>query len=392
LAVATLAAAIALNVAIGAGAEAATRPLVAPTTSSSTAPPGPGRATAGGGVATGSPTPTATPTPLQEPVATALSRTSGGTAARTTVVMRGVAMVNVARVVVGSRTAQELTVLSPTELRFVVPEADGFAPGTAAISLVSATDHARIDTRFTWTYAVRTGADREMAYAATHWNLRRSSRFGYIPKNDCVNFVSQLLLARGWHESADWWNDGPVSRTVTSRKTVLVPTKVTVLVPTKVAATATPAVTGEPARTAPGKTVPKKVVRTAQKKVVKTVPRKVVTTVEKVVTTVDASAAWVSSTAMSRWLETRPDLATRLPYGRRADVRIGDIVQFDWSGVGSSWDHTAVVSKIVTGANGAVDIWYAEHTNHQLYGGSIAALLKSPEYAHLRVQFWRLEH
>jgi hypothetical protein len=271
-------------------------------------------------------------------------------------------------VLVGDQDAEQLTLLSPTGIRFVIPQAEGFAPGTVAITLVSATDGARIRTHFTWTYAVRSAVDREMAYAATHWNRRVSARFGYIPKNDCVNFTSQLLTARGWHETAAWWNDGPVSRTVKKKKTVVVPTKVTV--------TTTSTVKGVP------------VVKTA----VKTVPKKVVKTVKKVVTTVDASAAWVSSTAMSRWLASRPDLATHLTYGQRAEVQVGDVVQFNWRGVGSWWDHTAVVSKIVVQPNGTQVVWYAEHTNHQLYGGSIGALKKLAAYQHMRVQFWHLKH
>jgi hypothetical protein len=282
--------------------------------------------------------------------------------------MRGRAMANVARVVVGDQDAQQLTLLSPTEIRFVIPEADDFAPGTVAISLISATDHARITTRYTWTYAVLGAVDREMRYAATNWDRHVSARFGYIPKNDCVNFTSQLLEARGWHESAAWWNDGPVHRTVTRTKTITVRTKRTV--------TTTATVHGKPVK----------------KTAVKVVPKKVVKTVKKVVTTVDASATWVSSTAMSAWLASRPDLATRLTYDRRAEVQVGDVVQFNWSGVGSGWDHTAVVSKIVIEPNGTQKIWYAEHTNHQLYGGSIGALRRLPGYAHMRVQFWQLKH
>ena len=367
LAVATLVAGLAVNVALGSGADALTATIGASPASSRTTPtrgpaPVPTRAVTPG------PTPTPTPTPLPEPVATWISRTSGGTAARLTVWMRGSSMANVARVVVGDQDAQQLTLLAPTEIRFVIPEAVGFAPGTARISLVSVTDGARIATPYRWTYSVRTGVDRELAYAVANWDSHASARFGYIPKNDCVNFTSQLLEARGWHESGSWWNDGPVSRTVTGKKTVMVPAKVKV--------TTTAKVHGKSVRTS----------------AVKTVSKKVVKTVKKVVTTVDASAAWVSSTAMSDWLASRPDLATRLTYGQRARVQIGDVVQFNWSGVGSSWDHTAVVSKILVEPNGAVDIWYAEHTNHQLYGGSIGALITSPEFAHLRVQFWRLEH
>jgi hypothetical protein len=368
VAVATLVAGLAVNVALGTGADALTGSLGMTSSPAPSITSTPDTAPAPVGTATPSPTPTPTPTPLPEPVATSLSRTSGGTAARRTVWMRGRSMANVARVVVGDQDAQQLTLLSPTEIRFVIPEADGFAPGAVAISLVSATDHARIATPYRWTYAVRSAVDREMAYAAATWDRHASARFGYIPKNDCVNFTSQLLEARGWHESAAWWNDGPVSRTVKGRKTVMVPAKVTVKTTAKVH----------------GKTVTTTAVKTVRKKVVKTV--------KKVVTTVDASATWISSTAMSDWLASRPDLATRLTYGQRADAQVGDVVQFNWNGVGSSWDHTAVVSKIVVEPNGTQDIWYAEHTNHQLYGGSIGALSRLSGYQHMRVQFWRLKH
>jgi hypothetical protein len=402
VAVATLLAGLALNAAIGSGAEALTRPFVTATASSSSTPPTPDPALAPVGPATPSPTPTPTPTPtpLPEPVATSLSSVRGGTAALRTVRMHGSSMANVARVVVGDQDAQRLTLVSPTEIRFVIPEAEDFVPGTAPISLVSATDGARITTRYTWTYAVLSAVDREMAYAAAHWDQHRSTRFGYIPKNDCVNFASQLLKARGWHESADWWNDGPVSRTVTIKKTVTVPTKVTITTP---ATKSKPVVktTKKPAakttvKPAPKTTVkpvpPKTTVKPMPKTVVKTVLKKIVRTVKKVVTTVDASPTWVSSTAMSHWLASRPDLATHLTYRQRSEVRVGDIVQFNWSGVGSSWDHTAVVSKIVIDPSGAQRIWYAEHTNHQLYGGSIGALMRLPGYTHMHVQFWRLKH
>jgi hypothetical protein len=377
LAAATLLAGLVLNVVAGPGAEALTGSLGAaaapsPSTSSTLEPAGTPVATTATTsptpTPTATPTPTPTATPLPEPVATALSSRSGGTAARRTVWMHGRAMANVARVVVGNQDAQQLTLLSPTELRLVIPEAEDFAPGSVAISLISATDHAWIATPYRWTYAVRSAVDREMRYAATNWDQHASARFGYIPKNDCVNFTSQLLVARGWHESAVWWNDGPVSRTVTSKKTVEVPTKVTI--------TTTVTVKGKPVK----------------QHTVKTVQKKVRKTVKKAVTTVDASAPWVSSTAMSAWLASRHDLASHLSYAQRAAVRVGDIVQFNWSGAGSSWDHTAVVSKIVIERNGAQHIWYAEHTNHQLYGGSIGALMRLPGYTHMRVQFWHLRH
>jgi hypothetical protein len=45
---------------------------------------------------------------------------------------------------------------------------------------------------------------REMAYAARYWKHRNVERFGDLKGTDCVNFVSQALLARGWKMTPQW--------------------------------------------------------------------------------------------------------------------------------------------------------------------------------------------
>ncbi|GLI26715.1 hypothetical protein ARHIZOSPH14_09570 [Agromyces rhizosphaerae] len=47
----------------------------------------------------------------------------------------------------------------------------------------------------------------QLEYAHAHWRERDSERFGYIPNNDCVNFTSQTLFARGWEQDSAWWHD-----------------------------------------------------------------------------------------------------------------------------------------------------------------------------------------
>jgi len=47
----------------------------------------------------------------------------------------------------------------------------------------------------------------QLEYAHAHWRERDSEQFGYIPNNDCVNFTSQTLFARGWEQDAEWWHD-----------------------------------------------------------------------------------------------------------------------------------------------------------------------------------------
>jgi hypothetical protein len=47
----------------------------------------------------------------------------------------------------------------------------------------------------------------QLTYASRHWDETTSEQFGYLDENDCVNFASQTLLARGWAEDDEWWFD-----------------------------------------------------------------------------------------------------------------------------------------------------------------------------------------
>jgi hypothetical protein len=51
------------------------------------------------------------------------------------------------------------------------------------------------------------GVAAQLAYAFEHWDDTESDTFGYLDDNDCVNFTSQSLLARGWAEDDEWWYD-----------------------------------------------------------------------------------------------------------------------------------------------------------------------------------------
>jgi hypothetical protein len=47
----------------------------------------------------------------------------------------------------------------------------------------------------------------QLEYAYAHWDDADSERFGVIDENDCVNFTSQTLFARGWATDDEWWYD-----------------------------------------------------------------------------------------------------------------------------------------------------------------------------------------
>jgi hypothetical protein len=47
----------------------------------------------------------------------------------------------------------------------------------------------------------------QLEYVQAHWDDTESELFGYLDENDCVNFASQSLLARGWETDDEWWYD-----------------------------------------------------------------------------------------------------------------------------------------------------------------------------------------
>ena len=276
------------------------------------------------------PTPAPTPAPIAfEPWATALSQVSGHSAVQRHVRITGTRFLPVtgvsaglAAVLVNGTRADDLVVRSDTSATFLMGAAPSFQPGAVSITLESG-DDVSVPTALTFTYTTTSGLDKQMAYAGSHWTLTSSATFGYIPGNDCADFTSQTLLARGWKQSWQWYDTGAAPKT-----------KLPI-----------------------------------------------------------ASATWVSSTAMSDWLRTRPDLVKHLSYAQadRDQVAVGDIVQFNWNIKTSPgvWQHTAVVSKVVNLPNGHHDFYYTAHTNNQLFGGTTGYLVAGNKY--LRIQFWHLK-
>ncbi|MEJ3405350.1 amidase domain-containing protein [Rathayibacter sp. YIM 133350] len=129
----------------------------------------------------------------------------------------------------------------------------------------------------------------QLDYVLTYWK-HYNPDYGVLDDNDCVNFTSQSLIARGWSEDDDWYSADDIA---------------------------------------------------------------------------DASSAWRSSTAMRNWLKTRPDLATALTDEQRDQVKVGDIVQFDWDRSGDR-DHTGVVTRVKHTASGT-KIYFAGHTDDSEY-------------------------
>lgn len=74
------------------------------------------------------------------------------------------------------------------------------------------------------------------------------------------------------------------------------------------------------------------------------------------------SSAWISSTAFRDYLAAHPERATALTDDQRDQVKVGDVVQFDWDNSGDR-DHTGIVTGVTTLADGTISIAYAGHTD-----------------------------
>jgi len=72
------------------------------------------------------------------------------------------------------------------------------------------------------------------------------------------------------------------------------------------------------------------------------------------------SLPWASSTAFDAYLLEHPERALPLTDEQRSEVKVGDIVQFDWDRSGDK-DHTGIVTAVIK-SDAGVQIEYAGHT------------------------------
>ncbi|WP_161498970.1 amidase domain-containing protein [Cryobacterium aureum] len=128
----------------------------------------------------------------------------------------------------------------------------------------------------------------QIDYLLAHWKLEtyNSAEWGVLGENDCVNFASQAMIARGWTMDGVW--SSPKNGNA-----------------------------------------------------------------------YDASAAWRSSTAFMNYI-AQTGKATALTDQQRDQVKVGDIVQFDWDNTGDR-DHTGIVTRVEK-VGDTITISFAGHT------------------------------
>ena len=104
----------------------------------------------------------------------------------------------------------ELGRVANGSITLAAPNAVGYTAGTVDVEVFVGDDAVASDLE--WTYVTTTAVDRQLEYAFRHWNDYNTASFGNFNEwgGDCMNFVSQTLVARGWVPHAEWFNDAQV--------------------------------------------------------------------------------------------------------------------------------------------------------------------------------------
>ena len=210
------------------------------------------------------------------PEIAAMSPVTGSVSGGDVVTITGVSLDTVTAVTFGGEPATDVTVVSATELAVVAPRATNYQQATASVELLADGEPVRAASELTFTWTSVTPVDKQLEYAFQHWdrpnyNLASFGTFNPVG-GDCVNFVSQTLLARGWEMTDAWHNRNSGT---------------------------------------------------------------------------EWTGAWIHVPTFDTWLRANQEsLGVReLTIEQRDQVKVGDIVMFDWN-LNNSLDHTQIVSDV----------------------------------------------
>jgi hypothetical protein len=207
-----------------------------------------------------------------QPRLSALSSVSGSLVGGEPQVIAGRGLETIDEIRVGATIVTDL-VASDRSVTFVMPRAERFVAGAVPVQALAGGQIVAADSDLNYTYEVRTGVDRQMEYAFRYWSDYNLAEFGTFNPvgGDCVNFVSQTLLARGWEMTSSWHNYNAGAQW---------------------------------------------------------------------------TGPWIHVPSFDTWLRNNPQYgAVQLNFDQRDQVKIGDLVVFDWN-VNNSLDHIQVVSAI----------------------------------------------
>jgi hypothetical protein len=141
-------------------------------------------------------------------VVTAMEPAEGALTAGQIVTLKGVDLAAVSEVTFNGVPATALTVVDDETVEVRTPTPVNFDEGSATVEVFAGSVPVKTRAALSFSYLMSTPTDRQLAYAFDHWNAYNTAGFGDLNPvgGDCMNFVSQALLARGWTMSEDWYS------------------------------------------------------------------------------------------------------------------------------------------------------------------------------------------
>lgn len=143
-----------------------------------------------------------------------ISSVSGSLVGGDLVTITGANLGMSARVTFGGQDSPSVTVIDTSSLSVVVPHSALYTPGPVPVVVLDRDGRAAVSTEpMIYNYQVLTDVDRQLQYAFEYWNNYNLDEYGdFTPwGGDCMDFVSQTLVARGWTTTDDWYNDAQQS-------------------------------------------------------------------------------------------------------------------------------------------------------------------------------------
>jgi hypothetical protein len=221
------------------------------------------------------------------PEVASMKVTEGSLVAGEKLTLTGIHLSSVTAITFDKVEAIDVEVIDDDTVIATVPPVPDYQPATVSVEVFAGRDEVQASEPLTYTYAPATAVDRQMEYLFAHWNNYNVAEWGDLNSigGDCMNFVSQSLLARGWAMTDEWYSYDAGS---------------------------------------------------------------------------DWGDAWGHVPSFDEWLRAHPEYgASTLSFDQRDQVKIGDLVVFDWDGDGSL-DHIQVVSSI-TVVDGVTKIGMVGH-------------------------------
>jgi len=142
------------------------------------------------------------------PSVTSVSPATASVSQQRTVKITGTGLGAVHSVEFGSAAGSIKSVDGKNAITVVAPTATNFQSGPVTITLKNANGKVVATKHDVYSYAAKTGVDKQLQYAMTYWQNYNTAQYGDLNSvgGDCANFVSQTLVARGWPMTDEWYN------------------------------------------------------------------------------------------------------------------------------------------------------------------------------------------